>query len=210
MKQQVNLPTTRARFTSYGLRTLLIAITLIALAIGYCSSHARKQCRITEELVALGANIKYRYQYDDFEDEEEYSYNHENRQPWLAHFIGIDYCSAVVSVSSFRAEDSARVAKLSSELPSLRLLVIQDAEIHPEDVEQFTRMRNLRGLYLANTSLDDASVPGLSRLTWLQVLNVNNTGLTTKGAKALSAALLNTRVHAQQGVPQRVTSAPAR
>ena len=46
----------------FGLRTLLILITLIALSLGWWSSSAMKQSRATVAISTLGGSVTYDYQ----------------------------------------------------------------------------------------------------------------------------------------------------
>ena len=86
----------RFRFT---LRVLLVGVTLLAILFGFKSNQAWKQRRIVERLKNEGASIRYRYQYDAFERPKKTSFEPDTTAPWLARFLGIDFCSAVVSVS---------------------------------------------------------------------------------------------------------------
>jgi hypothetical protein len=179
------------RISQFSIRTLVIAMALVAI----CFHAATKQWRIASELRASDAQIYYRYQYDNWDDPERYSRNHELELHPFLRFAGPDFGSTIVSVFLVGPEDPSRAAKLCAKLPDLRLLGIQDCSLSDNDLDGFTDLHDLRGLYLCGTSITDDSVASLGKLKHLRVLNVTETSLSHVAIRELENALPNTKIH---------------
>ena len=166
-----------------------MAVAVVAIAAAYIT----RQRRVANLLRAEGAVIDYRYQYDNW-DTERYSRNSDAELHSMLRFVGPDIGSTIVRVSSRGSRDPSRVANLCSKLPKLRLLAIQDCPLSDGDIECFTGLRELRGLYLRGTSITDDAVPTLRTLKHLNVLNVTETSLSDVAIEELRKSLPNTRV----------------
>jgi hypothetical protein len=173
----------------------MVSFTMLALALGYWANEGLKRRRIAAALVSSGAQITYKYQYDDYEDEYKFSLNPDATPPWLARYIGIDYCSPIVNVSSLGADNPSEIAELAAGLPKLRLLSIQETSLRDEDLKAFIRHQHLLGLYLRGTQITDGAVPHLATLKSLHVLNLYYTSLSPAAIDSLRAALPNTKVY---------------
>jgi len=173
----------------------MVFFTILILALGYFANRCSKQRRIAASLVSNGAHITYRYQYDNYDNEYKYSLNPDATIPWLAEYIGIDYCSPIVDVSSHHADNPSRVAELAAQLPKLRLLSIQDTGLEDKDLRAFAGHQYLRGLYLRGTRITDGAVSYLATLKSLHVLNLHNTNLSPAAIDSLKAALPNTKIY---------------
>ena len=182
------------RIRTISLRLMLVAVAAIAFVL----AHATRQARIASQLSALDPNVNfnYRYQYTDFNDLERYSLNGAAPTTTAIDFFGPDVVSSIVHVSSAGAEHPTEIAKLSSRLPRLRLLSIQDTPLRDRDLTPLIRLGKLRGLYLRGTAITDDSVATLSRMRSLQVLNLTNTSLSEAALEQLSRALPDTRIYA--------------
>ena len=178
-----------------SLRTLFLLLTVTAVWLGLHSIAAKKQQRIGAALVSSGASIAYQYQFDNFDDEDGYSRNNDATPPWLARWIGIDYCSPIVKVSSLHADNPSGIAELSARLPKLRTLAIQECGLTDNDLKAFVGLQHLRGLHLRGTHITDGAVQFLDDLKSLKVLNLDDTSLSPAAIDSLRAALPNTRVH---------------
>jgi len=173
----------------------MLLFTVLIVTLGYFANRSSKQRRIAAALASSGAYITYRYQYDNYDNEYKYSLNPDATIPWLAEYIGIDYCSPIVDVSSLHADNPSRVAELAAQLPKLRLLSIQETRLRDEDLRAFVGHRHLRGLYLRGTRITDGAVSHLATLKSLHVLNLHNTNLSPAAIDSLKAALPNTKIY---------------
>ena len=129
----------------FSLQALLVGVTLAVLPLGYAANRAWKQNRIVKMLENEGASVRYKYQYAPFNPPEKMSSDPHAKPPWLARFIGIDFCSAVVRVEAKGSPNPDRVARLSAQLRELRLLGIQDCNLRDEHLHPLKQLRNLRG-----------------------------------------------------------------
>ena len=199
MPHESHSPMTRSFRLS--LRTWMVLFTILTVILGYWTIQASSQRRIANALVANGARIMYQYQFDNFDDEARYSSNYDATPPWLAKWIGIDYCSPIVKVSSIHADKPSEIAELCGKLPNLRTLAIQDTSLEDADLEAIVGHQRLRGLHLRGTQISDEAVPYLATFTRLHVLNIQGTSLSPTAVESLRAALPTTRIHvgAQSG-----------
>ena len=184
-----------SRNLRFSLRALLVGVTFIVFLFGLKADQAWRQRNIVAALRNEGATVRYRYQYDPFDPHEKMSSDPDAKPPWLARFIGIDFCSSVVRVSAKGSNDPAEVARLSGRLKKLRSVGIQDCDLKDDDILPLKRLKNLRGLYLRGTSITDKSVRILSAFHGLHVLNVTNTSIAAEGGTALESNLPHCRVH---------------
>ena len=98
----------------------------MVLLLGYVTNQASKQKHAVEMLRNEGASVRYKYQYAPFDPPEKMSTDADAKPPWLAQFVGIDFCSAVVNVQAKGSPNPDRVARLAAQFSELRLLGIQD------------------------------------------------------------------------------------
>lgn len=173
----------------FSLRALLVGVTLIVLLLGYVANQAWKQKQIVETLQNEGATVRYKYQYAPFDPPEKASSDPHAEPPWLARFIGIDFCSSVVRVNAKGSRNPDKVARLSAQLHELRWLFIQDCSLRDEHLPPLKQLKNLRGLYLRGTEITDNSVRILSTFKGLHKLSVTNTSLTAEEAVVLESNL---------------------
>ena len=172
--------------------------------IAICLHFATKQWRIAAELRAADAVIYYRYQYDNWDDPERYSRNSDAVLHSLLRFAGPDFGSTIVDVSLVGPKDPSRAAELCSKLPNLRLLGIRDCPLSDDDLERFTNLNDLRGLYLRGTSITNESVATLRKFKHLRVLNVTETSLSAVAIDELKSALPNTKIHSGDRIRARM------
>jgi len=181
------------RVRKFSIRFLLVAVAVLAFSLAIVTH----PFRIASELRASDPNIDlyYRYQYENYDDVDHYSLNHDATLDPLLNYVGPDFVSTIVKVSSQEADEPAEIAKLSSRLPNLRQLAIQDTPLKDVDLIPLVSLTQLRGLYLRGTAITDESVPTLRQIQSLRVLNIRNTSLSESAISQLRTALPNTRVH---------------
>ena len=63
--------------------------------------------------------------------------------------------------------------------------VWRKTELADDDIVCFSRFSNLHSLYLLGSSISDAGLKGLEKLTGLTTLNLNSTSVTDEGLKSL-------------------------
>jgi hypothetical protein len=182
------------RIRKFSLRFTLVAVAVLAAVFAYAS----KQRRIASLLRASDANVKlhYRFQYENYDDVKRYSLDHDAELAPALRFFGPDVASTIVSVSSTGSNDPFEIARLSSQLPHIRQLAIQDTPLKDRDLSPLVSLTKLRGLYLRGTAITDDSVAILLQIRSLRVLNVTNTSLSDSAINQLRQALPGARIHA--------------
>ena len=165
------------------------------LVLGYFANQGLEQRRSAAALVSVCADFRYQHHYKNYDDEDRFSLDGAAKPPRLAKYTGIDFCSPIVEVSSLHADNPSRIVELATGLPELRLLSIQETDLHDEDLEAVIGLKHLGALYLRRTQITDGAVPLLAILKSLHVLNVQNTGLSSMAIESLRTALPNTRIH---------------
>ena len=178
------------RAPKFSMRLVFLAVGVVAVTLGI----ATKQRQIASQLRKLNVHIKYRYQYDNWEDLNHYSLNRDAELSRVGKLLGPDLASTIVNIRSADSQNPSEIAKLASQLPHLRLLAIQDTALNDEALKYLVDLSELQGLYLRGTAITDASVETLSQMSHLEVLNIQNTNLTDQAIQSLRDALPDTRV----------------
>jgi hypothetical protein len=177
---QPTAPKHRRRWYQYSLRTLLIVVTLFALACSWFAvklQQAKRQKETVEELIRSGCEVRYDYDFDV------YGLN-PNAQPpnpaWLRNLLGIDFVSNVVAIYSSRPDTLDHLKSL----PQLRQLYL-DAQITDDGLEIVRGLTHLQELQLSGTGITDVGLERLSGLTDLRGLHLTKVGITDAGLKYL-------------------------
>ncbi len=210
----------RQRFR-YNLRQLLIAITLIAIFLGFFSQpllQARKQRQVVETINRLTGIVRYKY---DYSGEDWFRTDNGVLLPsWFLSVFGTDVFANVSFVglagSSVRDSDlqpfgdalkGLRTLDLSNTqitdaglehlkgLTNLYSLRLDNTQITDSGLVHLKGLTNLRGiLWLSGTQVTDAGLEHLKKLTKLHFLHLSNTNVTDEGVKKLQQALPNCRI----------------
>jgi hypothetical protein len=177
---------TPLRWYQYRLRTLLIAMTLLAAWMAYVSHHARQQKLAVEKIRALGGTVQYDYQKDKIQlGGEEYSrYDPQAMPPgpeWLRNFIGNDYFQNVVYVSLSKTSVTDDELAILENFPGLEGLSISQTKITSFGLVHLEGLKNLESLSLENTLIDDNGLAHIKDLANLRILILNDTKITDAG-----------------------------
>jgi hypothetical protein len=79
--------------------------------------------------------------------------------------------------------------KQLAELPNLKDVMLSSISFKDAHMKLFGNLKQIRKLAIAGINITDAAVPELSRLTWLESLNVFATKITKAGGDKLRMAL---------------------
>lgn len=179
------------RATRFSLRTLLLAMTVVALWLGWTSSSTNRQRRAVQTILAAGGQVRYEHE----------AVNALGRQEppvlrWFERWLGVDWFRDVIEVSlnggkgtsaSFAAlaafprlevfsAEGPQVADSDYEvlraLPRLKTLCLFDVKNKPAAFEPLAGLPNLEAMCLAGPGVTDETLRHVGRLSTLKHLEV--------------------------------------
>ena len=198
----------KLRWYQYSLRSLLIFVTLFAVACSWFAvkmGQAKRQREAVEILLKLGGLAEY-----DCACDSPYVQHHlpEGRPPisapiWLQKWLGDDFFTNVVSLYPRHIADAdleyvtdlPRITAIGlpfnkitdnglkqiQVLHQLQFLDLQSTEVTDAGLDVFTSFPALRCLYLSNTQITDAGLKRLQGLTEIEELDLGETEITDSG-----------------------------
>ena len=115
----------RKRWLRYSLRTLLVVITILCIALGYWTYRAKRQRAVVKWVEENGGEVHYDFELD------EYGYTIKAAKPpspkWMQAFLGNDYLATVVHV---RLENSeVKDVEPLAQLEQLEELILDKTQV---------------------------------------------------------------------------------
>jgi len=192
-KNSDSVPSTSRRFFSFSLRTMLLAMLIVAILFGFIAyrleNHRRLQANL-QELIAAEANIAYQYE----------------AGPWFRQILKDDLANSVLTlklnnakpdhlttIGQFRSLDCLDLRSVQevdlavlSELTQLEQFFVQSPRIiNLQGVEGMTQLTHLNIIGLA--SPDISALAGLTKLESLSVKGTQISDISAvAGMKSLS------------------------
>lgn len=157
----------------FKLRTLLIALTLLALALGWHARGARQQRLAVETIFDHGGWAGY-----DFEEREDSTWLYadgKSRVPeWLLDAVGTDFFHSVVTVKlPVVVDPGITVPPFGEELRQI--------------MEQVGSLNRLETLWLADNFANDQALGHVGRMTQIRTLQITDYGnVSPRGLDAVS------------------------
>lgn len=157
----------------YSLRFLLLAMTLVCLAIGWKVHLARQRERAISRFLELGATI------DSYEDIGLYPH----RKSWLEKCMTLsgDYESPVGCVRLTESAVTDDDLRLFRYLPETNEISLHDTDISDEGLQHLTRLAHLEYLSLDGTRVTDKGMEYIAQIESLGVLRLCDTRVTDAG-----------------------------
>ncbi len=200
------------RCLRFNLRFLLIAVTLVAVALGTWMQRTRRQNSTVELIKSLGGEVHYSYELE--EDAEGLPVPTSQADPpgpsWIRSQMGIDFFDSVAAVRLHlggnkrsvipwprELETGPPVSPLRSRssytsaipyilaLPELRKLELAGIEIRDEDLVNLQHLTKLEQLVFFSTSISQERFAHIGKLTQLEALSLYATGISDDGMKHL-------------------------
>ncbi len=186
-----------------SLRMLMIAVTLLALWLGWHVSRSQRQQVALRGLKSTIVIWDYQIVGDsvDFWDPGKSS-----GAAWFVGPSGEGLFNRVVGLTTLYGVSREALAGLA-DLSDLRLLNLSNSGVDDESVAVVAELSRLESLDLSMTSVTDAGLPHVGEVASLRRLRLNHTGVTDEGLEHL-AGLKRLEVLDVEGT--RVTEAGAK
>ncbi|MGA2063212.1 MAG: hypothetical protein ABSG67_22300 [Thermoguttaceae bacterium] len=177
------------RWFQYSLRTLMILVTLFALACSWFAvklGQARRQREAVEGIRKLGGSVTYDYECDS-----------SNRiikgakapgPAWLRNLLGIDCFCNVTQVWGRGKVSDAELVYLKC-FPQLRIFFFQDAQITNDGLEIIQGLTQVQVLGLQGSKITDAGMQHFENMTQLKELYLQDNNITDDGLKYLQGLI---------------------
>jgi hypothetical protein len=175
--------TLQRRWYQITLRTLLLWVAIAGVAFGWCAHlirQASQQREVVEKLRALGAIVRYDYEYDSA---GQFAMAPELPGPaWIRKLFGVDLLANVVSVYLDASPITDADLKDLRSFDNLQRLSLDRTRITDAGLVHIAKLHCLTSLELSDTDITDAGlayVEGLTKLErlWLEGTRINGSGL---------------------------------
>ena len=203
----------RRRWLQFGMRTLLVAVTGLALVLAWWVNAARQQRRAVAAIRTHEPNAQIVYDYQVVVEEGDAPEASRRRvhssavspvPTWLLRLFGDDFFHDVVELLVHEVDDALleNVAKLKS---LERLTFLYGTATH-RGIARLGKLRQLLSLNAVLIDLTDESLSVLVSLPRLQHLGIGDEGITDQGlncladARSLKSLMLGCETVTDQGV----------
>ena len=183
------MPQPRRHWFRYSLRTLLLAMVVISLALGWFTARmkkAKRQKAAVSAIVSLSGLVVFDDQPDDLTAAPTVS----PVPRWLRNLLGDDFFRTAVHVVAFNDASMEAVR----ELPEIRRLDFVGGPATDAGLVHVRGLSQLETLNLSDTQITDAGLKYLKGLTQLRELCLRGTSVTSEGVRKLQRSLPNCRV----------------
>lgn len=178
-------PKRRRRF-QFGLRTLLIAVLVLSLPLGWLGhrlQRARSQKNALARLQAIGGTYFYDWEPEFVVAGDECG----PPQPWwLIKLVGCDFFWDVTKIKTYKNEIVDEDLTILREFPKTESLSLHSCQIGDEGILHLANLCDLRTLYLTNTHITDDGLEVLGNMVRLTELDLAGTSITGNGCTHLS------------------------
>jgi Leucine-rich repeat (LRR) protein len=154
----------KRRWFQYSLRTFLVLVTCVALAIAWFANHARQRRAALESIRQAGGSIQMYYR-------------EPNSETLLEKWFGRELFEPVMKVDLRKGIVDNELLRHIGVLKELKRLDLTDAQIDDEGLHGIAHLP-LVELWLQNTKITDAPAATLSQLKSLEFLQLNANSLT--------------------------------
>ena len=181
---QLDTPRPRRRWFRYSLRTLLLMIVAISVALGWFTARmkaAKRQQAAVATIVSLSGVVVF----DDQPDDLTAAPTPSPVPGWLRNLLGDDFFRTAVHVIAFNDATMEAV----QELPEIRRLDFVGGPATDAGLVHARRLSRLETLNLSDTQITDAGLEQLTGLTRLRKLCLRGTAVTDEGVGRLQQAL---------------------
>jgi len=183
-----------ARFRlQFGITTLLVIMTLLAVCLGIYASPAKRQGRAVKSLEKLGAEVSYDYQREVDPSDPRSSHRHSFRvnppgPQWARRILGEEFFQTPDAISFKRNTVALRSEELQplKNLPGLVSLHLDGCGISDDHLVNVAALRKLDLLSLTNNRITDDGLASLAELNELETLSLSKNQIKGMGLQYLA------------------------
>ena len=179
-------PKARRRWYQFGLRTLLIGVTLAGCGFGWLGikvQNSRQQAAVVAAIRKLGGDVLYDYQLNS-----DGVLDRAATPPgpaWLRAVIGDEFFMDVREVDLASTPTTDADLPLLARFPALEQLWLDGTRISGTGLKDLKGLTKLTSLSLTGASISDAGLAELTANTQLETLSLNGTKVTDRGLEHL-------------------------
>lgn len=175
----------KRRYLRISLRTLLLLVTVLGVALGVYLNRVQQQARAVAMIERLGGQCWYTYQVD--ENRIGYQTPREPSAPkWLRTVLSDHFFTTVIMVNLKQSEVTDDDLKLLVGLRNLKRLDLEGPSITDSSLEHIGRMTSLEVLHLFDTRVTDQGLAHVATLKQLTSLGLSVSRISDKGLVHLS------------------------
>jgi hypothetical protein len=192
------LPVNRRRWFRFGLRTLLIGVTVLCVWLGIKVNAARRQHEVVQAILQAGGTVAYDYQTVPSGDPDSFNINRNatlSAPDWLRSIFGGDFFCNVIYVGFQGTGANFELARLA-DLPSIRRIIIRSipatpsvekSELHlrDDDLAVFGKLSQLQELRLQGQEIEGAGLHSLVGLKHLKLMALYDTFINDAGLEQI-------------------------
>ncbi len=197
-ESQPTSPPRKRRWLQFSLRSVLIAVTIIAILLGWKTKRVRDQVAAVDKIRALGGTVRYGHDPKSSVSLWMTPIRTASKDvpgpAWLRNWIGEDYFRYVVQVDfdlipgkQLDNRDLAALAPHLTNLPSLETLGLSSMALDDTGLASLEQITSLQSLWLNGFPLTDKGLEYIIRLKSLETLNLRWTEITDDGLVQLRA-----------------------
>lgn len=168
----------------FSLRTLLVVVTGISLALGFLGESAWRQRRLIDTVEALGGTVGYATLFDS---DPKYNRSPKSLVPqWVSSVISHEYYARVADVRlgrSIQLMDTGVIDELASRLaavPALHHLSLSGFELSDDEYVVIVASARPKDLILYNVEVNDDAAAALASVVSLTDLGMNDVLITSE------------------------------
>ncbi|HEV3339105.1 MAG TPA: hypothetical protein VG125_02075 [Pirellulales bacterium] len=166
------------------LRTLLLAITLLAIWLGITVERARTQREAVTTIMELGGSVRYKHEQD-----EHGSWDAEAVPPgpaWLRRWIGDEYFETPFEVYTQSSSDSDACVAAVARLTGLEGLHVDSMAMDEGDSDGYYQGWSDKPCRVHGKPLSDRGMESIGRLTRLTRLTISGATITDEALRHLA------------------------
>ena len=177
----------------FGLRTLLLLTTVLAVWLGIHLQRTKAQREAVDAIQKYGGWVRYDYQFPSgaYADSDYKGKALPLVPAYLIQLLGIDFFCSVVQVNLNYSEDSgARLENHNQSdaalqhlpnLPNLRVLLLSDGQATDDSLRYVGKLKRLETLYMWDVAkVGDTGVAHLAYLSRLKYVHISTSRITDK------------------------------
>lgn len=169
----------KRRWVQFSLRTVLLLVTLLCVALSVWVVPAERQRRAVQAIEALGGSVEYAGP-DPFSTEV-------FPKPLLRRYLPPDYFDDVDVVSLNASRITDKDLAYLQKMTSLQKLFLDDTQITDSGLAHLEGLKGLQRLNLIGTKITDSGLVRLKGMTNMEWLAVDNTRVADAGLVHLQA-----------------------